>query len=612
MRRHVTLPLLVLLAAPLGGCSALRTDVLLDTLNAPESSAPQDAPPRVPAVERVAGLTRAQLMDSYVDAERAGGWMDALGASPEVVLDMTACLLQRAGADTAACYENDTRMGFIDRAVKASAWGVPLPAQSLSVATPSEAEVDAERFLANTLGLAPSLAALQQSLEVPLTREALAQGIREGAASAAGYVRARAWRRDLKRPTNAVVLSGGGANGAFSAGAIWRLLGILEQCRGKPAPEGCGDARIDLAAGTSTGALISTLVDLFHTPGQEAKARQLLMGNYTCTVESDLYCVNSTWLWNLADDTRGLVQFDGVYSKLDQFIEPAMFHNGTELVSVSVDFQTGDVFGVSDQDPADFKAGGTDAERKRGMTRAIVASIVEPVLSDPVKLLPSASGNRNGTYYDGGVRSGLPLLQAVQRGAERVLVISTGGVNPGPEKDPKNAMSVLMRTIDLFVAQPRVGEVQQAELLAVARRLGEYNVCMLRGAGEDFCRRKGTGFESARTVAPAAGQAVWMGSARFDQVATSWRTAWMFKPETGLATASGYSFTPEVMQPLFVAGVESLQKRCTEVLGLFDIQGTLAARECARQLVEVTDEAREALPSVAQCRKDKPERRTCD
>ncbi|NRD67256.1 hypothetical protein HRD49_36505 [Corallococcus exiguus] len=103
-----------------------------------------------------------------------------------------------------------------------------------------------------------------------------------------------------------------------------------------------------------------------------------------------------------------------------------------------------------------------------------------------------------------------------------------------------------------------------------------------------------------------------MGSARFDQVASSWRSTWMFKPESGLATASGYSFTPEVMQPLFVAGVESMQKRCKEVLSLFDIQGTLAAQECARQLVEVADEAREALPSVAQCRADKPERRTCD
>ncbi|NPD26894.1 patatin-like phospholipase family protein [Corallococcus exiguus] len=610
MRRHLT-PLLMFLAATASGCSFLRTDVLLDTLNTPDSSNPKDVPVRVPAVERVAGLTRAQLTDSYVDPARAGAWMEALGASPEAVLDMSACLVQHAGNDSASCYENDAHTGYVDRTVKASAWGVPMPAQSLPVAAAAAEEVDAERFLANAMGIGPSLAALQQSLEVPLTREVLAQGIQRGAASAAAYVRARSWRRDLQRPSNAVVLSGGGANGAFSAGAMWRLLGILEQCRGKPAPEGCGDARIDLAAGTSTGALISTLVDLFHTPGQEANARRLLLGNYTCTVESDLYCVNSTWLWNLAEDTRGLVKFDGVYTKLDQFIQPEMLHNGTELVSVSVDFQTGDVFSVSDQDPADFRPGASDHLRKGGMIHAIVASIAEPVLSNPAGKLPSAAGDRTGTYYDGGVRSGLPLLQAVERGAERVLVISTGGMNPSPAMDPKNAMSVLMRTIDLFVAQPRVAEVQQAELLAVTRRLGEYNVCTLRGATEDFCRRKGTGFQP-RMVGPGAGQAVWMGSARFDQVASSWRSTWMFKPESGLATASGYSFTPEVMQPLFVAGVESMQKRCKEVLSLFDIQGSLAATECARQLVEVADEAREALPSVAQCRADKPERRTCD
>ncbi|MBN8229620.1 patatin-like phospholipase family protein [Corallococcus macrosporus] len=610
MRRHLT-PLLMFLAATAGGCSFMRTDVLLDTLNAPDASPPKDMPSRVPAVERVAGLTRAQLMDSYVDPARTGAWMEALGAAPEAVLDMTACLVQHAGNDTASCYENAERTGYVDRTVKAAAWGVSAPVQSFSVSAPPVEEVDAQRFLANAMGIGPSLAALQQSLEVPLTREVLAQGIQRGAASAAAYVRARSWRRDLQRPSNAVVLSGGGANGAFSAGAIWRLLGILEQCRGKPAPEGCGDARIDLAAGTSTGALISTLVDLFHTPGQEANARKQLLGNYTCTVESDLYCVNSTWLWNLADDTRGLVRFDGVFSKLDAFVQPEMLHNGTELVSVSVDFQTGDVFGVSDQDPADFRPGASDKLRKGGMTNAIVASIAEPVLSNPVGVLPSAAGDRTGTYYDGGVRSGLPLLQAVQRGAERVLVISTGGVNPSPAGDPKNAMSVLMRTIDLFVAQPRVGEVQQAELLAVTRRMGEYNVCTLRGATEEFCRRKGPGFQPP-ALGPGAGQAVWMGSARFDQVATSWRSAWMFKPETGLATASGYSFTPEVMQPLFVAGVESLQKRCAEVMSLFGVQGTLAARECARPLVEVADEAREALPSVAQCRADKPERRTCD
>ncbi|TSC27690.1 patatin-like phospholipase family protein [Corallococcus sp. Z5C101001] len=609
MRRHPTL-LLTFLLATASGCSFLRTDIVLDTLNAPSN--PADAHTRVPAVERVAGLTYAQLTDAYVDTGRAGTWMEALGASPDVVLDMTACLVQRAGGDTASCYENDARTGFVDRVVKASAWGVPLPVQSFSVAAPSEEEVDAERFLSNAMGIGPSLAALQQTLQVPLPREVLAQGIQQGAASAAAYVRARTWRRDLRRPTNAVVLSGGGANGAFSAGAIWRLLGILEQCRGKPAPEGCGDARIDLAAGTSTGALISTLVDLFHTPGQEANARRLLLGNYTCTVESDLYCVNSTWLWNLADDTRGLVRFDGMYTKLDQVVHPGMFHNGTELVSVSVDFQTGDVFGVSDQDPADFKAGATDAERKRGMTRAIVASIVEPVLSDPVTRLPSASGHRTGTYYDGGVRSGLPLLQAVQRGAERVLVISTGAPTPAPANDPKNAVDVLLRTIELFSAQPRVAEVQQAELLAVTRRLGEYNVCTLRGATEDFCRRKGPGFQPPTLVAPEPGQAVWMGAARFDQVATSWRSAWMFKPESGLETASGYAFSPEVMQPLFVAGVESFQKRCREVMGLFGVQGTLAAHECARQVEEVADEARDALPSVAQCRANKPARRTCD
>ncbi|RJS16635.1 patatin-like phospholipase family protein [Corallococcus sp. H22C18031201] len=596
----------------------MKTDVLLDTLNKPTPPDPSSPPARVTPVERVASLTRAQLVDAYVDPRAVAGWMTGLGNAPALVLDMTQCLLDRAGGNSGGCYEDAAHPGFIDRAVKAPAWSMPRAPTSVNANSPDPVEVDAQRFLANAMTLAPSLMVLQQSLAQSLTREELATGIKLGAASAARYMQARTWHRMLQRPSNALVLSGGGANGAFSAGAVWRLLGILQQCRGKPAPEGCGDARIDLAAGTSTGALISTMVDLFHTPGQEQAARDLLVSNYTCTVESDLYCVNSTWLWNLAKNTRGLVRFDGVVSKLDAAIQPGMLHNDTELVAVSVDFPTGDVFGISDQDPADFEPEASDLERKHGLTQAIVASIVEPVLSDPVEALPSRSGKRWSAYFDGGVRSGLPLLQAVQRGAERVLVISTGGLTPPMAAKPAHAMDVLMRTLDLFVAQPRMGEVQQAELAAVTRRLAEYNVCALRlgrddtGNIEAFCRRTGTAFQPHALRAPEAGIPLWMGPARFEQVATSWRTSWMFRPENDLASASGYAFSPDVMQPLFVQGVETFQKRCLEVLTLFNIQGTRATQECERGPQEVAAEARAALPSAAQCKQGKPERRTCD
>ncbi|QSQ19961.1 patatin-like phospholipase family protein [Pyxidicoccus parkwayensis] len=612
MKRSTTsLLFLTALATLTSGCF-LRTDYLLGELNKP--SEPTAAPPPIPARERVARLTRAQLVDAYVDSREVARWMSALGSSPQVILDQMECLRKSSGGTNKVCFEN-----FMDKAVTDSLWGLPPPPKDVDPVNPDAAEVDAARFLANAMSIAQSLVSLQDSLQEQVGPDLLGPGIQEGAESAAQYVSARRWGRKLGRPSNAVVLSGGGANGAFSAGIMWRLLGILEQCRGKPEPEGCGDARIDLAAGTSTGALISTMVDLFHTPGQEARARRLLLDNYTCTVESDLYCVNSTWIWKIASDLRGLVRFDGVQSKLRGAVVPAQFNNDTELVAVSVDFNTGDVYGISDQDPQDIDPNASEQQRVEGFINAVVASIVEPVLAEPIPWVPSNAGRLQGTFLDGGVRSGLPLLQAVQRGAERVLVISTGGLQAENAHPPPHAVSTLMRTIDLFVTQPRVGEVQQGELAAVGRRFAEFNVCEerladVRNTGNvgPFCRRTGPGFVPKEPVALQAATSMWLGAARFEQVASSWRSAWMFRPESTLQTASGYSFSPAVMRPLFEDGVKTFQQRCTEVLRLFDIRGDIAKRECEKSGDAAVAEAEKQFHPVGMCTDKKPEQRKCD
>lgn len=605
--------LLYLIAAlplMLGGCF-LRTDYVLSSLNKPSDEKPEEAPV-VPVADRVARLARAQLVDSYVEPQTAAKWMSALGASPEVIIDHAACLAEAAGGDNSRCYE-----AFSTRAIVAQLWGMPAAPESISPGKPPAAEVDAARFLGNALGIAPSLVTLETALGRRLTPDELRTGIQAGAEAAAQYVHARRWHRTLGHPATAIVMSGGAANGAFSAGLIWRLLGILEECRGKPAPEGCGDARVDLVAGTSTGTLIGTLVDLFHTAGQEKKAREMLMNSYTCSVESDLYCVNSTWIWKLNDDLPGLVRFDGIDRKLREAVSPAMMANNTELVAVSVDYNSGDVFSISDQDPSDIPVGASN--RVDGLINGIMASIVEPVLAEPVKTVPATAGQRAGTFLDGGVRSGLPLLQAVQRGAERVLVISTGGIDPdpSPESKSKNAFGILMRTLDLFVAQPRVGEVQQSEFMAVARRMAEYNVCKDRLVGvkgtEDFCRRAGEGFEPPMEVSvrAEAQTSMWMGPAHFPEVASSWRSALVFRPSEDQA-ASGYAFNPQVMRPLFSRGVKTFQDRCKEMLQLFGITGAIAQGECTKPAEDVIKEAESRFIELNQCTKDKPEQRKCE
>jgi predicted acylesterase/phospholipase RssA len=609
---------LILLVVPLSlvivACFA-RTDYLLKTLNKPSDKESVEVSP-APTTQRIARLTRGPLVDSYLDPDTVAKWMSAMGSAPDALIAQTTCLLQRAGGDNAACYNE-----FIATAVQAPVWGMPDAPDSINSDAPPPAEVDAARFLANAMSIAPSLAMLQQSMGQSLTAEELRIGIREGAQSAAQYVSQRRWKRNLKRPSTAIVMSGGSANGAFSAGAIWRLLGILEQCRGKPAPEGCGDARIDLVAGSSTGALIGTLVDLFHTPGQERLARELLLSNYTCSVESDLYCVNSTWVWNLGDDVRGIVRFDGIDKKLREIVSPAMINNATELVAVSVDYNSGDVYGMSDQDPADLPIGAK--QRTEGIIQSVMASIVQPVLAEPVDWVPAKDGRANGTFIDGGVRSVLPMLQAMQRGAERVLLLSTGKLDTEPQPPPEHAFGILMRTLDLFVAQPRMGEVQQAEMAAISRRYAEFNICQDRLVGVpnevagDFCRRRGPGFEQPEQpapgqVTPQAQSNMWIGPARFDEVASSWRTSWMYRTEEKLETASGYAFTPVVMRPLFLHGLRNFHRRCPEMLRLFDIRGTIAWNACAEPIESVEQQAEQAFAPLDSCTKDKPEQRKCD
>lgn len=597
-------------------CDFLRAEYVLNRLNEPSKS--KGTAPKIDVATRVARLTRDSLADAYIEPGKVATYMNALGSDPAPLESLASCLAGKPPmGGYGRCYDR-----FIGGVVVAGKWGIPAAPSNVDVANLSATEIDAERFLANVMTLGPSLAALQQAIGAPIVSADLETGIRSGANDAAAYISARKWRRQLGRPSTALALSGGAANGAFSAGAIWRLFEILDSCRGV-AKGGCGDARIDLVAGTSTGALIGVIVDRYFADKAE-DAKKLLIDNYTCTVESDLYCVNSAWIWNLAEETRGIVKFDGIHDRLDKALTPELDNNATELVTVSVDYASGDIYAMSDQDPVDSGPRDSSAGSRthhEGRLNAVMASIVEPVLAEPVDWLPSRGGVVKGTFIDGGIRSGLPVLQAMQRGAERVLVFSNSGIEPDRIADPSNAVDILMRSLDLMVGQPRVTEVQQAEFGAVARRLAEYNVCQSRfghakasdptsaATIDNFCARTGKGFSSAPVLRAAA--SAWVAPVQFPQVATSWRSAWVYRPEkTQLESASGYSFTPEVMRPLFEAGVATFQERCDELLDLLEIRGRIAENACREPVAAVVDRAKNNYTPVDLCT-DKPNRRTC-
>ena len=608
-----------LAAAFCGGC-LLRTPYLLKAANKPAAADVAPPPPRLTA-DRIERMVRTHLVDAYVDPTTVGTWLDALGANPKPIIDLLQGLVKTSAADPAALYEKfnldvsptlefDEEGRLVEE--QPSVWKLP-PAPLVIenkivglgiLAKPLEndqskavagLELDAERFAANARGIASSLLVLQNLIgKGDLSDTDLQTGIRRGAERARNYLRARKWQRRVGKPTTALVMSGGAANGAFTAGFVWRLSEVLQACRAASGLLGCPDAGLDLAVGSSTGSLIGVTADIFSTPGQETRGRDFLLRSYTCSVAADLYCVNDVWDWKLFQNTRGLVQFDGVRRKLDEMLSDGQRDNSMELVTMTVDYQTGDLLAESDQDPA-------DGREKKDRIDAILASIVEPVMADPVERLGRPGSELAGTFIDGGVRSGTPAMEASRRGAERVLVIKSASLDSDLRPRQKNALSMLARTIDLLVDQVGATEIQQATLYSLGRRLGEYDLCehrlvlvgdstidnpdparvkTQRDARAEFCKRQSL----VPGVSPGAGHAessvaTFLGPEVFGQVAQSWRSVWVVRPE-GEQSASGYAFDPPLMRRLFVFGVNTFQKRCEEVLGLLGISKNIQDVEC--------------------------------
>jgi NTE family protein len=240
------------------------------------------------------------------------------------------------------------------------------------------------------------------------------------------------------RPRIAVVLSGGGARGAYEAGVLNYVRSAL------PQPQ-CGQ-RFDLICGSSVGALNAALLaataeqpltqgrllcELWSRIEQDRIFRRdwLAVGHFLLQVGAGLvsnflrFDPSQRWLQrrsrfvSLFDTSpmpaylRSLIELPRIGSNLDaghldalaitatnlDTDQPELFLQRRPGVTYSGDFRVHDV--------------------KLGIEH-LLASAAIPFAFPPVKL--------NGTYYcDGGVRLNTPLSPAIQLGAERILAIGT-------------------------------------------------------------------------------------------------------------------------------------------------------------------------------------------
>jgi len=472
----------IALAAWSSSCSLLYNTIRAKTvIEKLQTTSPNPAPPPFQAIDgEVSTLVRMTLPDGYWSNERVAGWVTAPGV-PEKLLATLRCAVAATTASTEdACFFQMER-------------DLNLPAAPLLDGLTEEAwqvEQDANRLLVNLRIAVHRMAAYYEVTQVAPIEENLAKiraGMEGGLTDFAAYQRARHVQRRLEHPITTFVLSGGAANGAFSAGGAWWLLSRLDLCkadaeRGVLAARRCVDDHVDMVAGSSTGALISVVVkDYFISSGPVAssqpnrrRALDQLRDAYVCSSNGALYCATDSGMGDLGlnedGKARGLVRFNGVARLLNRYVTEATFQSLPELFSTSVEVNGGRTFYYSSRDPR-------DVPDLTAFKEAVMASIVEPALAEPMERV----GKSTGLLIDGGVRSGLPMTVPLARGAERSLVFVNAPLEPRPlVTPPPHAVSMLFRAIELFAHQPIVGELATAELALEVRREEERQRCMDR------------------------------------------------------------------------------------------------------------------------------------
>jgi predicted acylesterase/phospholipase RssA len=193
----------------------------------------------------------------------------------------------------------------------------------------------------------------------------------------------------VKPELNILVLSGGGADGAFGAGVLvgWSETGL------RP--------RFDVVTGVSTGALMATLVFM----GSEYDS--VLKDVYTTVDSDDIYKkkgIKAVFSDSLLDYTPLKDKVESLVT--DELLDRvAQEHNaGRRLYVATTNLDSGDVV-VWDMG---FIAASGHPERVKIYQQVLLASAAVPGLFKPVYIRPSESSKARQMHVDGGVKA--PVL----------------------------------------------------------------------------------------------------------------------------------------------------------------------------------------------------------
>lgn len=223
----------------------------------------------------------------------------------------------------------------------------------------------------------------------------------------------------------AIVLGGGGAKGAYEAGALYHIVGERK-------------IHYDIITGTSVGALNGTLLAQF-AKGQEAEAAEELK---TLWFSIDTPMIYRKWYW-------------GVLWFLPIFWKPSAFTAAPLRKLVHTRLRLGDVRASGKR----LRVGATSlttgdrriwTEESQDLATGVLASSAYPGGFEPVA--------SDGEYYlDDGLREITPIEEAVKAGATKIDVISldTAKLHAGFEltsvlKGAPRVLEAMLHEIDVW------------------------------------------------------------------------------------------------------------------------------------------------------------------
>lgn len=304
-------------------------------------------------------------------------------------------------------------------------------------------------------------------------------------------------------PTRAIVLSGGGARGAYEAGVLRYILDAVR-------PEVGGTLDVDIISGTSVGAINCTwLAATLDEPTFGARRswylwRTLEFSEIVKPAYGEIWRLarqfagNVDWLNAVlpeaerpGDRRNGLldpewfenlieeeIPFDRIRRNLDRGLLKAVTVSTTDIVSgrTTVFAQTGSgELPPWTRDPRRVAVGGPMTPDK------VLASAAIPLMFPPVQI-----GER--WFCDGGLRQNTPLTPALRLGADRVLVITLHAESnlpepsaapleppePAPDAHSPNYQFILGKLLDALLLDPLDYDLMVLERInALLKRAGQ-------------------------------------------------------------------------------------------------------------------------------------------